>query len=79
MYNLWLFRKLGFKFPKKTQLEPFNVADKITCNQKVQKDLNDIKGRTKRISNAFYRWHNKTGVGIKNSCFFESKLRETSC
>jgi hypothetical protein len=54
----------------KTQLEPFAVADKMTCNKKISKDLNDIKGRTKRISNALYRWHNKSGLGTKNSCLF---------
>ena len=66
------------QFPFKTKLEPFRVSDKETCNQKINKDLADIKGRTKRISNASYRWHNKSGSEIKNSCLFESTLRQTS-
>lgn len=29
-----------------------------------------------RMSNAYYRWHNKTGVLNKQSTFFECSLRE---
>lgn len=59
----------------KTIVQPFLVADKETCNQKVNKDMNDIKGRTKRVTNAFYRWSNHSGSGIKEACLFEATLR----
>lgn len=44
----------------------------------MHKDHNDLKGRTKRVSNALYMWHNRSGLNTKNGCFFESSLRETS-
>ena len=36
-------------------------------NQKIKKKIYDITGKNIRMTNAYYRWHNKSGVNNKQS------------
>ena len=53
---------------------PF-AADRETINQKTKKSTNDIKGNPFRLSKAYYRWHHRSGLGVREGCQFECNLR----
>ena len=48
-----------------TVCHPFEASDKTTANMKLKKKIADINGKGIRMTNAFYRWHNKSGLGTK--------------
>jgi hypothetical protein len=43
---------------------------------KVRKRISDIHGKGTRLTNAFYRWHNNSGVNNKQATNFECTLRD---
>lgn len=57
-------------------MQPFETADKPTANLLVRKNISDLFGNTKRMSVAYYGWHNKSGVGSKQATNFEVTLRD---
>lgn len=48
-------------------LSPFE-AERPTANQKIKKNINDIKANPFRLSKAYYRWHNNSGQNTRESC-----------
>ena len=40
-------------------------AERETANQKIKKDVKDIRANPFRVSKVFYRWHKKSGKGVK--------------
>ena len=53
-----------------TICKPFEAGEKSTSNMKVRKRVTDLPGKGIRMTNAFYRWHNKSGVNNKQSTVF---------
>ena len=43
---------------------------------KLRKRIGDINSKGIRMTNAYYRWHNKSGVNNKQSTIFECSLRD---
>ena len=43
---------------------------------KLRKNISDFHGRTIRMTNALYRWHQQSGVGNKQMTNFECSLRD---
>jgi hypothetical protein len=56
--------------------EPFEAAQKTTCNQTQRKRVSDFKSRAHRLAYASYRWHNRTGRGSLWGTDFECSLRK---
>jgi hypothetical protein len=56
--------------------EPFEAANKTTCNQSQRKRISDFKSRAHRLAYASYRWHNRTGRGSLWGTDFECSLRK---
>lgn len=43
---------------------------------KMRKRISDLQGKGVRMSHAYYRWHNQSGIPNKQSTFFECSLRD---
>jgi len=41
---------------------------KETVNQKTKKNINDMSANPFRLSKAYYRWHNRSGAGVRIDC-----------
>ena len=65
------------RLKKSEAVEPFE-AEKPTHNKRVRKDVADIHGKGIRMTNSFYRWHNKSGMNTKQATEFECRLRDYS-
>ena len=61
-----------------TICKPFDAGEKTTSNMKLRKRISDMQGKGIRMTNAFYRWHNKSGVNNKQSTVFECSLRDNN-
>ena len=59
-----------------TICKPFDAGEKTTANMKLKKRIGDLNGKGIRLTNAFYRWHNHSGVNNKQSTIFECELRD---
>jgi hypothetical protein len=59
-----------------TDFRPFEAGEKATANQKIKKRISDMYGKGIRMTNAYYRWHNKSGMGNKQCTEFECTLRD---
>lgn len=61
---------------KQIVVEPFEVAKKITSNQKIKKNISDINSGFDRINDASYRWKRYNGSDVRVNCDFECSLRK---
>ena len=59
-----------------TVVKPFEAGEKTTANMKLRKKITDLHGKSTRMTNSFYRWHKKSGVGNKQMTNFECTLRD---
>ena len=59
-----------------TIVKPFDAGEKTTSNMAVRKRITDLHGKPIRMSNSYYRWHRKSGVGNKQMTNFECSLRD---
>ena len=59
-----------------TVTQPFSAGEKTTSNMLYRKRISDLFGKSIRMTNAFYRWHNQSGVNNKQSTNFECSLRD---
>jgi hypothetical protein len=55
---------------------PFEAALKNTSNQIIKKRISDFSGKQIRLSPAYYRWHNRSGMNNKWATDFECSLRD---
>lgn len=53
-----------------TICKPFEAGQKTTSNMKLRKRITDMHGKGIRMTNAYYRWHNQSGVNTKQSTNF---------
>lgn len=67
---------LSNRINRSTICQPFEAAEKSTSNMKIKKNVSDLHGKGTRMSTAYYRWHNKSGVGSKQMTNFECTLRD---
>ena len=54
----------------KTIIEPFSVSEKPTINVLTKKKTSDLNGKNSRLSDVYYRWHNKSGMKNRQSTNF---------
>ena len=59
-----------------TVSQPFSAGEKTTHNMRTRKKITDLFGKHIRMTNAYYRWHNQSGVNTKQSTMFECSLRD---
>ena len=59
-----------------TIVKPFEAGEKTTANMKLRKKVTDLQGKPMRMTNSYYRWHGKSGVGNKQMTGFECSLRD---
>ena len=53
-----------------TIIEPYEVSNKETINQKIKKKISDINANPRRVLRAAYRLRNSNGISTRVSCDF---------